>query len=382
MNFDVAILGAGITGLSTAHALSRHPELKVALLEQFSVGHPFGGSHGTSRILRSVYSHPGYVKLIQRAYHEEWPRLEEELGSVFIHPNPCCCFGRGKIFENYLNSIGNYGLDIDILDIPSARRLFPQFRFQGVRAVLHDRTGGVLAAQEILHRLKESILKRGVQLREKTKVSALHSDQDSIRITTDRGTISTQRLVIAAGAWIPKLIPALHSTITPIRQTVGYFKLQGKEDSYQISRFPNWAFIGEEENELFYGLPQFGCEGIKAARHVTAGMGDDPNLSSDSGDPLQITALEEFIREHFMQPLERLLRSETCFYANAPEEGFILDLLPEDPRIVIGSVCSGHGFKFAPLTGRILAELALDGKTTVQEFEEFRKLFSILPREL
>jgi len=88
--------------------------------------------------------------------------------------------------------------------------------------------------------------------------------------------------------------------------------------------------------------------------------------------------LENFVREQFTQPIDKLVKSETCFYANTPNENFIIDLLPTDKRIAVGSVCSGHGFKFAPLTGRLLSELVLNGKTTVPEFEESREAFAII----
>ncbi len=339
--FDVAIIGAGITGLSTAYALSCHAKLKIALLDQFSIGHRFGGSHGASRIFRSIYAHPGYLKLIKRAAQAEWPQWEREMKRVFLHPNSCCTFGQGNVFEQYLHSVENGGMEIDILDASCARKLFPQFRFPNINAILHDRTGGVLAAQEVIAHLKMSILKRGVQLFEETKILAIDSSEDPIRIVTNRKEIISKRLVVAAGSWIPKLIPSLSPLITPIRQTVGYFKLRGNPAYCQVGCFPNWAFIGEKDL-LFYGLPQFGCEGIKAARHATQGTADDPDQHKDEGDPVEIAALEEFLREHLALPLDRLVKSETCFYANTSEEGFILDFLPEDPRIILGSVCSGH----------------------------------------
>ena len=94
---------------------------------------------------------------------------------------------------------------------------------------------------------------------------------------------------------------------------------------------------------------------------------DDPNQHISVGDPAEIKILEHFVKEQFVQPIQKLASSETCFYANTPTEDFILECLPSDPRIVIGSACSGHAFKFAPLTGRILSELALHGKTTIPE---------------
>src|SRR5579872_1021800 len=161
--FDVVVIGGGINGLSTAYALSHDPDLRVALLEQYTIGHERGGSHGASRITRTVYSHPGYVRLMQRAHQIDWPELEKEAGERLIHPNPSCYFGNGASFEKYIRSIENSGLDITLLEPVEARRLFPQFRFAGADSVLLDRTGGVIAAEKTIQHLKRMLLQRGVK---------------------------------------------------------------------------------------------------------------------------------------------------------------------------------------------------------------------------
>lgn len=369
--FDVLVIGAGINGLSTAYHLSLQTGLKVGIVEQFSVGHAFGGSHGASRIIRSTYAHPGYIRLMKRVQEYEWPLLEKEAGCKLIHPNPGCFYGYGNSFEKYIQSIVNCGLNIEILEVDAARRMFPQFRFPNASAVLRDLTGGVIAAGETIGRLASMIVRNGVKLYEGTRVLNVDSSGHPIKVSTDKGDILAERLVIATGAWTKQLVPV----VEPIRQTVGYFKLRGPWNDYQIGRFPNWAFIGD--SQVFYGLPEFGSEGIKVSQHVTAGKSDDPEVRVTTADLKQLDILEEFIQGHFVDPIEKLVHAETCFYANTPTEDFIIDLLPKDERIAVGLVCSGHGFKFAPLTGRILSELILHGRTTVPEFEEVRELFSM-----
>jgi sarcosine oxidase len=94
-------------------------------------------------------------------------------------------------------------------------------------------------------------------------------------------------------------------------------------------------------------------------------------------DEVRVEKLKDFINKTFVAPIEKIIAVEKCFYTNTQDENFIIDTLPDDTRIVVGSICSGHGFKFAPLTGLILAQLALHGKTTVAEFEKNRAMFSI-----
>ena len=274
--YDVLIIGGGINGLATAYHLSRHTKLRVALLEQFTIGHPFGGSHGATRITRSTYINPLYSQLLQRAHREEWPLLEKELGTQLIYPNLSCYFGVGKLFESYMEGALHSGLDIDLLDISSMRQRFPQFKFNNATKALLDRTGGVIAAQDTIEGLKKFILNKGVALHENTKVDRLELGQEPIELHTDKGLFRASRLVITAGSWLPQLLPTFSPLVVPITQTVGYFKLKGSKDSYQLGQFPNWAYIGEGDKPMFYGLPAFRSEGIKIAHHITSGQEDPP----------------------------------------------------------------------------------------------------------
>ena len=209
MKYDVLIIGGGVNGLATAYNLSHVKKLNVLLLEQFTLGNPFGGSHGFSRIIRGTYANPLYIQWMKRVYQYEWPLLEKEAGRRLIHPNPGCFFGTGKLFEKYLQAIEHSGFDIQRLSVSDARRLFPQFKFANCSAVLSDRTGGVIAAAETLQSLAHIARKNGVEIRENTKVVNIDADKNSLQVITDEETFSTNRLVVATGAYLPQLFPRI-----------------------------------------------------------------------------------------------------------------------------------------------------------------------------
>lgn len=369
--FDVLIIGAGVHGLATAFHLADHRGVKVGILERLKIGHPLGSSHGASRMTRSIYTNPKYIPLIQRCRSYEWPLLEKAIGTPLIYPNPVCWMGPNSIFESILQT---KNVDLEPLELSSARKRFPQFQFSEGYSVILDQTGGVIAAKKLIAGLSKSILAKGVAVREETEALEIDPTKDPIEISTNQGLILANRLIVTAGPWILKLIPSLRSLLIPIRQTVGYFKLRGDPKSYRVGNFPCWAHINEKE--VFYGLPEFGCEGIKVAKHITKGTGDDPDRAAFEHDLEQIEILTEFVRRSFTEEIERFVGSETCFYTNTKTEDFILDFLDGDQRIVIGSACSGHGFKFAPIIGRILSELAMHGKTNIPEFEASQDLFT------
>ncbi len=376
------MIGAGINGLAIAHFLSRIPNLKIGLIEQFRIGHPYGSSHGTSRITRSLYANPVYLKLIQRARKIDWPEWEKEIGSPLIFPNPGCFFGNGKTFQDYaaatLVAKGHKG-EVEELNMAQARNLFPQFRFGKTPFVLHDRSSGIVDVKKTMEGLADLCRKRSIELHEETKVLHIEKGEDPIRIQTNKGEFFAKRLAIAAGPWVAQLVPLFKNFLIPVRQTVGYFQLRGNQELYRLGTFPNWASIGDGDNQIYYGLPEFGSGilGIKVSRHTTVHESDDPDQKNSPDTALRMRTLEKFVEENFVEPIEKIVHIESCFYTNAPKENFVLSLLPNDPRIAVSSPCSGHGFKFAPLNGRIIAELLLYGKTSVPEFEDSRSLFNL-----
>ena len=157
------------------------------------------------------------------------------------------------------------------------------------------------------------------------------------------------------------MLPFLKPRLAVARQTVGYFVPPDNIDDYRPGRFPVCMYMGEEENDVFYVMPEFGRTGVKVARHVRYGRNDDPDDPPDSVAQYRIDDLHRFMTMLFSARNWTLASAEHCLYTVSPNEDFIIDHHPENPRIAIGAGFSGHGFKFGPLTGRLLAELAWEG---------------------
>ncbi len=377
--YEVVVIGSGLNGLATLYHLHRLGLRNLALIERFELEHDRGSSHGHARITRSTYDSANYVRLMQVVRAEEWPRLERDAGLQLVHPNPVCVYGPpGKTIEKYAEAVKEIGAEVDWLESAEARRRFPQFRFPGAEGVLLDHTAGVIAAAKTISALARLCRERGVDVFEREPAKILDPSSDPIELETGRGVIKSERVVVTAGAWAPEIFPFLRDRLKVARQTVGYFRPEGPPEDYRIGRFPSWIYlVPESENIHFYGMPEFGREGIKVARHGMSESEDDPNESPAEADPAKVEELFAFLAAHFTAAGQRLAGTEHCLYTNTASEDFILDLHPQNPRIAIGAGFSGHGFKFGPLTGRILAELVTAGKTSVPEFEGMRTAFSI-----
>jgi len=376
--FDVLVIGGGIQGLSTAYWLAKNKDLRIGLIDQFQIGHPYGSSHGFSRTTRCAYDQVELVKLMQKMHDDEWPYFEREIGTQLFFPNKGCFFGRGKKFQQYLQAIQGLDVDIEILHPKEARQLFPFFRLTDMDAVLYDKTAGLLAASSALHGLKMLCAKAHVEIMQERKVTHLELEKKPIAIHTDQGNLSAEKVILTAGPWISQLLPDLAHLFTVTRQTVCYLQMKGQNTQWGIGHFPNWSFIGEGDNNFYYGLPEFGRKGIKVAQHITQGNRCHADEKILEADPQQVDAVSKFVKREFTAEIQGVIDSETCLYTNTLDERFIVDFYPHDSRVTIGSVCSGHGFKFAPLIGRALAELSATGSSW-PEFEMTRKKLFAFP---
>ena len=379
--FGALVLGAGLNGLSTAWQLARMGVPRVGLVEQFRLHHDRGSSHGAARITRSTYSDARYVRLVRVAHEHDWPQLERDSGMQLIHPADGIFFGPpdGDLeqWSAAVTSAGATGVErgVERITPALARRRFPAFAFPDAHAVLHDRTGGVIAAADTLLALDRRCRVEGVHVLEDTRVLGLDPSTDPIVVDTDRGRLLAERVVVTAGAWVRELLPRVAPRLSVQRQHVGYFSLDLPSAETRPGRFPVWVYLGSPATGLYYGLPEFGRPGIKAALHGVGPGSDDP-AQHPGPDPAAIARVRAWLSEQLAVPILETLYAETCLYTNTPDEHFIIGALPGYPRVIVGSACSGHGFKFGPLMGRILAELAVHGRTSVPEFEDASATFA------
>tara|TARA_B100000809_G_scaffold225799_1_gene236994 strand:- start:871 stop:2037 length:1167 start_codon:yes stop_codon:yes gene_type:complete len=382
LNFDALVVGGGIIGRCALYHLQRLGLERVGLVEQFGVEHNRGSSHSHSRITRSAYVNAGYVRLMQVAHTQEWPRIEAEAGQTLILPTDGCFFGAtGSKIEKYAQAVIDTGVDCEVLDVKNAQARFPMFRFPTAAGAIHDRTAGVIAASRTMTALLQLVTKSGATLLTDTRVLDLDVTTDPIRLTAQQGeerlALHADRVVICPGPWATQLLPFLQPRLQVIRQTVGYFVLSGAAADFEIGRWPVWGNLGAPHGEIFYGLPAFGREGIKIARHVISGTVDTPDQGADEIEPAEIDKLRQFLESEFVPPVERLVGAEHCYYTNTKTEDYIVDLHPDTERVAVGAGFSGHGFKLAPLCGRVLAELVTEGRSSIAEFEAMRRTFSI-----
>jgi sarcosine oxidase len=365
------VIGGGVVGLAAAWHLLRLGCTPVTVVERFRIGHDRGGSHGSVRMTRSTYASSVYARLMRHVREEEWPRLERAAGVTLVRPADVLFYGPDRAtLGGYAAAVQAAGADVDRVPVAGARRRFPALRFTDDAEVLHDRSGGLIAASEAVRALHRLVTVGGAAVLENRRVLEIDRSPSPIRVVTDAGAIQAERVVIATGAWMSELVPAVRGALTVVPQTVAYARL-----GVPAHTTPSWLHFGGAEAGITYGLPEVGRDALKVGVHVTKGPGADP----DRPRPPSAGEVEELrarLATILAVPVEAMLGSERCLYTMTATEDFVVDHWPGDPRMAFAAACSGHGFKFAPLTGRLLAELVVRGRAVLPSDLDGTALFS------
>jgi sarcosine oxidase len=369
LHYDVIVVGGGVMGCASAYHLAKRGR-RVLLLEQFAIGHARGSSHGHSRIFRLAYDAPDYVRLAQAAFLL-WRALEREAGTDLLLQTGGLDYALSgtPAFEATCATLIALDIEFEQLDRTAVERRFPQFHMPADSVAIYQRDSGILDANRCVATLAAEALRHGADLRENEPARQLRAAGAGVEVRTDTATYVADRLVVTAGAWARPLLRqlGLDLPLTVTSEQVAYFAPRNADDrhgdpeQFVPGRFP--IFIHHDaENPAAYGFPIFGRPGVKVAFHQ-GGPVIEPESAPRAADPAISAALHDYLARWIPGAAGDLLFSQTCRYTSTPDQHFIIDRHAEHPQIVIGSPCSGHGFKFGVLIGAILADLAERGAT-------------------
>jgi sarcosine oxidase len=360
--YDAIVVGAGVMGCATAYHLARRGR-RVLLLEQFAVGHERGSSHGHSRIIRLAYDAPDYVRLAQAAY-PLWRELEAESGVALLLPTGGLDLAMPGTpsFERTRASLAEVGVAFEELDRNAIRERFPPFQLPEGILGIYQADAGILSASRCVATLAAEARRHGAVVHEGEAARELAPLGHGVRVRTTAATYAADRLIVTAGSWARPLLRQLGLDLPLVvtKEQIAFFAPHDPAP-FEPGRFP--IFIHHAVGRWAgYGFPIFGLPGVKVAQH-----GGGPRVEPDSDDRTVVAERIEELRAYVAQVLPQaageVMFAQTCRYTSTPDEHFIIDHHPEHPQIVIGSPCSGHGFKFGVLIGKILADLAERGTT-------------------
>ena len=356
--YDAIVIGAGGMGSATAYHLAKSGA-DVLVLEQFQRGHIFGSSHGETRIIRFFYDKSFYTELMKTAY-SEWRDLESASGKQLLFITGSISLGKnGNQYTTAVRqSLDAAGVESEWWDTEQLAKRFPQFRVSNDMDILWQKDTGFLYASECVLTHLQLAEQHGAKIREEFRVTHIDWEMDVPTVYAEDSEFYGRKIVITAGAWTNVLLAEIDFPLKVTRQQVCYY--QSLDPLFQPNQFPVFTEI-TVGGEFLYGVPYFGKNGLKVARHGKGRyvFADRCNREPDAD---YIDRIDAYVQKRIPR-LGKSTHAEVCLYTETPDEDFVIDAHPDCPDILIAAGFSGHGFKFCSLVGRIMSELALTGET-------------------
>ncbi|MEO8633086.1 MAG: N-methyl-L-tryptophan oxidase, partial [Chloroflexota bacterium] len=260
--YDAIVAGLGAHGSAAAYHLAKR-EQRVLGFDRFARGHTLASFGGLSRIIRlSYYEHASYVPLLRRAW-DLWRELERDSGETLLTQTGGLYMGppEGELVSGSLTSARTHDLAHEVLDSAELRRRYPMFNINPDWVGVFDEQAGWLAPERAVDTHLRLAERHGAALRFEEPIERFEPDGDGVRVTSARGTYRARRLVIAAGSWLPRLLPALAPHLWVERNVLFWFEPLGELTAF--ARLP--VYIVEDTDRMYYGFPYDPDSGLKMA---------------------------------------------------------------------------------------------------------------------
>jgi sarcosine oxidase len=366
MDFDVIVVGLGGMGSASVHQLARRG-LRVLGIEQFGPAHTLGSSHGGSRIVRKAYfENPAYVPLLVRSY-QLWDELSAAFGEqLFVRCGALMMGDRqSPVVAGALASAEQWGLPYEVLDAAEVHRRFPQFQLPADQLALYEADAGYARPEAAVLANLELAIEADAELWFDTVVESVELGPDGVHLSAAGEELRAAKVVLATGAWADRLAGLDRFPLSTTRQTVHWFGTD-RPDDFAAERFPVylWDAPGGIDRQL-YGFPRLPSEaGVKAAVYRASPTPIDPDKLDRTVTEADLGPVRELLARLLPELSGEAVDSSVCMYPGAAGDDFVLGIHPGSAgRVVLAVGFSGHGFKFIPVVGEIVADLVTDGSS-------------------
>lgn len=379
-SFDVIVVGLGAMGSAATYHLARAGH-RVLGIDRFSPPHPYGSTHGDTRITRqAVGEGDAYVPLVRRS-HELWRDLEAEtgqrlfrqVGGLLLAPasGAGAVHGTDDFFAATLAIARRHRIEHEILDAAAIKARYPQFHLGDADVAGYFEPGaGLVMADDAVRAHLDQARRHGAQLHCDERVTELASSSDGAVVTTDQGRYGAHAVLLTTGPWVGELLPPeFAGTVQAHRQVMCWFPLiPAGAEAFHPDRCPVfiWQF-GDTHEDVFYGFPAIDGRdgGVKVGTEGYGRLTDVSTVDRDVSAAEVAATFDRCLRGRLPALAPGALRSVSCLYTVTPDFDFVIDRHPDHPQVIVASPCSGHGFKHSPAIGEALAELATAGASTL-----------------
>ncbi|HEY2242354.1 MAG TPA: N-methyl-L-tryptophan oxidase [Streptosporangiaceae bacterium] len=374
-SYDVIVIGLGGMGSAAAYRLAERG-LRVLGLDKYPAVHDQGSSHGSSRITRQAYfEDPAYVPLLLRAA-ELWPQIEADSGRTVVLWTGGVMVGRpdSRTVSGSLRSAQEWDLPHEVLDAAEIRRRFPTMTPADDEIALFEERAGLVIPEESVAAHLTLAARAGAELHHEEPALSWRADGDGVEVRTPAGRYRAGQLAICPGPWAPELLADLGVPFGIERQVQYWWSPAAGPERFRAERHPIYIWEAPDGRQ-FYGFPSFddpvgrtrdggkvGADWVKVAL-FRRGQATTPETIDRTVHPDEVAAMRDIVQPRLPDLPGTLRHAKTCMYTNTPDEHFVIGRHPEHERVVVACGFSGHGFKFVPVVGEIVAELVAEDRT-------------------
>jgi sarcosine oxidase len=378
--YDALVLGLGAMGSAALYQLAKRGA-RVLGIDRYAPPHDFGSTHGDTRITRLAIGEGAYyTPLVQRS-HEIWREIERETGAslltrngglIISSENKTALTHVDAFFANTVAAAEEYGIAHERLDAAEIRRRFPAFAVKDDEFGYYEPEAGFVRPEACVRAQLELARKHGAEIHANEEALGFDWTPDGVSVTTDKACHAADRLIVAAGAWLPGLLGAEYSALFKVyRQAQFWFEVEGDSAPFRADRFPIFIWELQRTRQGIYGFPVIdGARSIKIATEQYAATVEPDEVAEVMPD--EIAAMHrDLIAPWLAGVSSRCVRAAACLYTVTPDFGFVIDFHPDSDRIILASPCSGHGFKHSAAIGEALADMA-QGRESPFDLAPFR----------
>lgn len=365
-HYDVIVSGIGSMGAPTCYELARYG-LSVLGLESRSIVNDEASHGGQTRIIRKAYfEHPDYVPLLLSAYRG-WAALEQATGKQFYHPVGLAYFGKvdHPLLQSVKNSSDQYNLPLEHLKHQGSKKLLPAFHIPEHYETLLEQGAGFVCTDQVINAYCSLALEYGALLQSYEEALEWRVQEKGVWVRTSKGTYTCDKLVLTSGAGNTQLLSSETAKLKVTRQLISWVKPKNNAN-LTLGNLPCWVLAPDDEKGIYYGFPMLpasyhGPQGLKVAHHYP---GEEMGSLSEVAISLEKQKIQEVMKQYLPGVFDGFIEVTNCLYTYSQDENFIIDFVPDtDNRVIYAAGFSGHGFKFAPVMGEVLRDLAVTGQT-------------------
>jgi sarcosine oxidase len=371
------VVGLGAMGSAAVYQLAKRGN-KVLGLDRFSPPHDNGSSHGESRIVRQAIGEgEEYVPLVLRSY-ELWREIEKETGKKLLtitggltlesQTSEGVMHGRRDFLDQAIRCAKKFDIRHEILESADIRKRYPQFAVTNERAYFEYETG-FLRPELCIDAHLQLARKHGATLQTDEAVVSVASNGDSgVTVTTSRGTYSAEKVIVSAGPWISRFLPPAYARLFKVsRQVMYWFEIKADcQQTFAAAGFPIFIWIFGRGAEFgFYGFPTLDGKTIKIATEQFTVTSDPDHVQRTISKEEEQSMYKDYVQSRLPEISGRCAAAASCLYTTTADSNFVIDVHPDNDRIIIASPCSGHGFKHCAAIGEALAEKVIDGESKI-----------------